>query len=180
MSQSKSSHGQKTGASPATKSPLVLIPFVVLIALMASTSAPLRSQCSVVYSTEIIPNPDYAVVVRVFSGSSAAVGPCATTMSNNAFICQPTNIGSGVYNCANTMGCQGLLAAATGVTTNPQSHSCGFSCGGCGQQVIDNSDGLPVELMGFGIEGDALDDDGRSDPGAKDSQTEGGEVDSRS
>lgn len=140
---------------------------LLLTVLIASGSAPLHSQCSIVYSAEIVPAPNYAVVFRVFSGSVGAAGPCVTTTSNNAFICNTTDLGNGFYGCTNTMGCQALIAAATGVTTNPQSHSCAFSCGGCGQQIIDNSDGLPIELMDFSVEGDDLGDVGRAGSGAR-------------
>ena len=78
--------------------------------------------------------------------------PCSVTASMNVSFCTEEQAPSGLFGCTNTMRCRALVATAMGVTTNPTPRSCQFDCGPCGTQLIDNSDGLPVELMGFSVE----------------------------
>jgi len=54
-----------------------------------------------------------------------------------------------VINCGGGVATSILSATAFTTATNP---SCGFDCGAC-SETIDTSDGLPVELMDFSVEG---------------------------
>ena len=82
-------------------------------------------------------------------------GLCSNTMSSNVLNCATALRFAGSGPCpTGTMNCRVLFAVATGVTTNPTPRYCSAVCGACGTLLIDNSDGLPVELMEFSIEGE--------------------------
>lgn len=139
----------------------VALAATLLISLTFSP-ATASAQCTVVYSADTSPAANTAQIVRILAGSTPAV-PCSTTAMTNVNACVVAGVGSGSYGCVNTMGCRALVAIASGVTTNPTMRSCQFNCGVCGTQLIDNSNGLPVELMGFAIE-DGGDDEETDDP----------------
>lgn len=67
---------------------------------------------------------------------------CTRTLTNAAS-CDPT--GPAVT--------ASLFASAMTSTVATTAVACGWNCG-CGQVTIDQSDGLPVELMSFSVEGD--------------------------
>ncbi|GJM09631.1 MAG: hypothetical protein DHS20C11_19070 [Lysobacteraceae bacterium] len=81
---------------------------------------------------------------------------------NNAVCFEAFPVNPGSFNCpAGTMTCSGLLAnipltmtatmASTAVPTNTGMHQCSWNCGGCGNYVLNNDNGLPVELMEFSV-----------------------------
>ena len=142
---------------------LALLSYLAIFPTVAS------AQCTILYSADTSPAPNTAQIVRILQGSTAAV-PCSTTAMTNVNACVVAGVGSGSYGCTNTMGCRALVAIASGVTTNPTPRSCQWNCApACGTQLIDNSNGLPVELMEFSIdEEDAQDetDDDRDEDGS--------------
>ena len=106
-----------------------LLVFAVLLFQPLSADA----QC-MTFSTSIGGGTTYNYVVKYLSSSYV----CNLTMSMNVIACNPSAAATRSL----------LSASALTASTNP---SCGWSCG-CGPVVIDSTDGLPVELMGFSIE----------------------------
>ena len=87
----------------------------------------------------------YRYVVQTFSDASS----CSLTMFMNAFACFP----GGQTPTGPNLGITGsytLTASARTTATNP---SCQWDCN-CGTVTINAADGLPVELMDFGIVGE--------------------------
>ena len=79
-------------------------------------------------------------------------GLCTGTMSANVSNCATALRFAGAGPCpAGTMFCRALFAIATNVTTMPGPRFCSANCGVCGVLRIDNSDGLPVELLDFKV-----------------------------
>lgn len=109
-------------------------PMMILICLLISPTVA-WSQCNVT-NTGMTTFPTLIIVSKTL----ATADQCTLTMMNASF-CFPS------YTPATTAQ---LVASALTATTNP---SCGWVCG-CGSVTIDGSDGLPVELMGFSVEGD--------------------------
>ena len=110
-----------------------LLVFAVLLFQPLSADA----QCmvsSVSTGSGITGGMNYNYVIKYLSSSNT----CSLTMQMNVISCAPSAPGYG----------DALTASAYTVTISP---SCGWSCG-CGPVVIDSTDGLPVELMGFSIE----------------------------
>lgn len=127
---------------------------IALVISLAISPSLASAQCTILYSADTSAAPNTAQIVRILQGSTAAV-PCSTTAMTNVNACVVAGVGSGSYGCTNSMGCRALVAIASGVTTNPTPRSCQFNCApACGTQLIDNSNGLPVELMEFSVEDD--------------------------
>ena len=97
-------------------------------------------------------SPTVAVVVAKFL---TGLRVCNTVAMNNAF-CNPGSAAPTFTLAASAMGTQ--------ITMMP---SCQWACTGCANVTTTSSgDGLPVELMGFGIEEEVLsNEDGRAESG---------------
>ena len=113
----------------------------VICCLMLPVSS--SSQCNVTSSTAstitTAGTPYYIYVIETISNAST----CTLTMFMNVFACHP----GGQPPVTGVMGGNTLTASAYTTATNP---SCGWVCD-CGPVAIDSNDGLPVELMDFGI-----------------------------
>lgn len=100
------------------------------------------------------------------------MGAGSTVTANGAICHQAYVVPASSYNCpAGTMGCSGLFAQVRitgfgGVPTNPAAHICSWTCP-CGPIqtfVLNNANGLPVELLEFGIEEDGVERGGKPMP----------------
>lgn len=79
---------------------------------------------------------------------------CSVTASMNVVDCGGVTFvrSPGSVNCPTGGGnCLALLAQLDVQSLTPAPRSCMFNCP-CGNVTIDNSDGLPVELLSFGID----------------------------
>ncbi|MEM7353253.1 MAG: hypothetical protein AAF657_20830 [Acidobacteriota bacterium] len=111
---------------------------VLSLLLVSLLVQPLRleSQCNI-STTSVSMFGSTFTVVKVLTSSTT----CTRTLTNAAS-CDPT----GPTSTAN------LFASAMTSTVATTMVACGWNCG-CGQVTIDETDGLPVELMSFSIEG---------------------------
>lgn len=126
------------------------------VALLVVAPAPARAQaqkgtCMVTGTTVFMTNSamSYTNVAKRFPTTVTCTG-----IMYNVFNCVNTMFGPGVRGCptAMTMGCNALRAIADTMSGNPR--TCSAMCGGCGTVTIDNSDGLPVELLEFRVSDD--------------------------
>lgn len=113
----------------------VLLPLVGIILL--ALPGRVLAQCNVGYTGM----NTYASTIVVYK-TLTMITNCATTMMN-ALACFPGSAPAA----ANI-----LSASANTATANP---SCAWSCG-CGTVTISGADGLPVELMEFSVDGEAV------------------------
>ena len=120
-------------------------------------------QCAVL-GTPMYTGATFQIVGKLLSGFTATV-VCTVGMSMNVTVCKfdgsamPGDLGC--PGTPNTMPCA-LPYAMHMFTGSPTARSCTFMCGDCdpasGNQtvaiVVNNADGLPVELMDFSLEED--------------------------
>ena len=132
----------------ARKSRFWLVPALVLACLLVQPVG-VASQCMVMSTpTGTLSAGMIITALKVLSTAAN----CSLTMTMAAS-CNP--VGPSVT--------ASLFASAHTSTTATMSVSCGWNCG-CGAVTIDGTDGLPVELMDFGIE-DEETPDNTSDTG---------------
>ena len=135
-----------------------LMTVVVVILLVPALGS---AQCMVFgppYATATYMGSQY-VGVTFLTGSSLPTNctPMGTVLPGGGLRCRTLITPATMYNCPlATMGgmCRGLLAAVP-LTALPGTFMCTWTCDcGAGPEVfvIDNSDGLPVELMDFEVE----------------------------
>ena len=99
---------------------------------------PATSQCMVMTTNVTFPGPSTTLVEKYLSMSYS----CASIPTQmNALVCNPGNPGYSTT----------LLTAERMVGTTMA--QCVWTCVGCGTVTIDGTDGLPVELMDFSVEG---------------------------
>ena len=124
------------------KNQLLKLSSILLLSLGLSVlPAKLDAQCvtNVVSSyTDTVNGMNYQFI----SKSIATTGTCTRTMTNNVIGCGPAGMNPGI---------NAVWASAYTAATSP---SCDWVCE-CGPVTIDGSDGLPVELLGFEIDGEA-------------------------
>lgn len=137
-----------------------LVPVVALVGSLVQPLA-VNAQCNTTgVSMGTTGTPAYIYVAKAISNANT----CTLTMFMNVFACHPG--GQPPVTGITRMGTM-LTASAFTTATNP---SCGWVCN-CGTAMnpgvtITTADGLPVELMDFGIEDGAA---GGYDANAKDS-----------
>lgn len=110
---------------------------LVSAALVVGQAGVAQAQCNVASTVSMTFGATKAVYKIL-----TAPALCQTTMMN-ALFCSPTG---------SAMNTNFLLASAMGTATPSCAWSCTCSGGGAPHVVIDGSDGLPVELMEFGLE----------------------------
>jgi hypothetical protein len=111
--------------------------FAVILQIAPSSAE--AQTCAVLSTSKFTDRPPVITLLKVVSALQ-----CTLTMSMNVTMCVPSVSDSTDL----------LYAHALNTATNP---SCGWYCtragiGSCGTITIDNSDGLPVELMEFSVE----------------------------
>ncbi len=120
------------------KSRLWIAPVLVLSCLLVQPMN-LTAQCSV-STTQVSAGATTIIITKTLT----AAGDCRSLMNNNVLGCFPA---------AAPQNTSLLVASALVASTNP---SCSFQCT-CTSITsvftIDGTDGLPVELMDFSIEG---------------------------
>lgn len=146
--------------APSTKN---MIGVCLALSLGLGGAATARAQCNVINTTDLQGGPP-AFIIKVFSGSPGQVS-CATSTSSNVAFCGVVTAFAGNSGCP-TGGANCRAVTAYVSAPGPSAHFCNFNCGACGTVVIDNTDGLPVELMEFSVEPSADVDSGEETPGA--------------
>ncbi len=133
----------------------------VVIVLLLGTAlfpgTPARAQCMVptdITSIFCYPYMGFMVTMTV-RGCFANLVHITNTMTMEYLNCMPSPIGTDSSNltyCGYIMGQRRLLALRPYTGTPTMAH-CQITCD-CGVLRIDEGDGLPVELLDFGIEDD--------------------------
>ena len=115
---------------------------VLLISLALLSPSNLLAQCMLSPVVVGMPGANTITVYQYFTLASRPQGCVAT--ASNAYGCYPALA-------PDTMNVSFLLASAMTATTMTMNVSCVWDCD-CGTVTIDNSDGLPVELMEFAVD----------------------------
>lgn len=145
---------------------LLVIMLASLFSTMLASPGPTVAQCN--YVNYNVGGPSAPLIGHVFSSLFFPTTTCTNIMSNNA-MCGNGFTFAGGFNCpAGTMNCLVLVAQASMTMVSPTPHTCSANCGPCANVRIDNSDGLPVELMGFSVEGDEATDAENDESGTQD------------
>ncbi len=128
--------------------------FVLMLASLGFAPAA-DAQCMIIGTNTFNNAPSTYSATKTFSGSPGAVICTVVSMGANGTGCLPAQTAAPGFNSCPTAagpGCRRLIATITSPTASMQARFCQFDCGPCGAVRIDNSNGLPVELMDFSIE----------------------------
>lgn len=131
-----------------------------LLVALACSAVATYAECMIFgppYATAMLPLSNYVGVTFLTGSSQPTNCTPGYTMTAMGAVCVVVLTPSTKYNCpAATMGgmCRGLLAKLP-LTALPGTFRCSWMCDcGAGPEtfVIDNADGLPVELMEFSVD----------------------------
>ncbi len=130
-------------------------------------STAVYGQCNYVPGTQPRIQTDAGVrsIAWTLTGTPGCTPTSDPSLTVNGASCEGAYVSApGSFYCpAGTMSCSVLnvriAITSMGAPTMTGSHTCSWNCGTCGTIVIDNGNGLPVELMEFSVDGDS--DDGR-------------------
>ncbi len=118
------------------------------LAVLSSVSGA-QAQCATAGVTVMNLSPG-VWVEKTLTGKASTV-TCTPTASTGVASCGWDTRGGGAGNCGQPASKACLLVYGIHAATGPGVRACHFSCN-CGSVVLDNSDGLPVELLGFAVD----------------------------